>query len=228
MFNIPKNNWNLSTDDIKILKSIYNQVKNDNICPSKDNVLRFLSVDFSKVKVVIVGQNPYPQLCIENNKERPVATGRSFEVYTHKAWTDNIKQTSLRNILKAVYYNSTGNLVPLSIVKEKIITGEFIIKNPSDWFDSLEQQGVLWLNTSLTTKANNPGAHIALWEPFLDAILNKLENNGVTWFLWGNEAYNRVVRRIGATRVITAVHPRIAKFVEENPFQYVKDINWLG
>ena len=138
------------------------------------------------------------------------------------------KITSLRNILKAVYYNSTGNLVPLSIVKEKIITGEFIIKNPSDWFDSLEQQGVLWLNTSLTTKAKNPGAHIALWEPFLDAILNKLENNGVTWFLWGNEAYNRVVGRIGATHVITAVHPRLAKFVEENPFQYVKDINWLG
>ena len=48
------------------------------------------------------------------------------------------------------------------------------------------------------------------------------------WLLWGNKAQERIIPILKTDNVICTVHPRIASFVNENCFKYIKEINWLG
>ena len=67
-----------------------------NYTPCDSKVLRFATVDLTKVKVIIFGQDPYPQ------KGR--ATGRSFEVGDISDWNDTaLGNDALVNILKLIY-----------------------------------------------------------------------------------------------------------------------------
>ena len=63
--------------------------------PDPSNVLRFLSLDLFAVKVLILGQDPYPQ------KGR--ATGRAFEVGGLTSWMNPFENASLRNIVRSIY-----------------------------------------------------------------------------------------------------------------------------
>ena len=93
------------TNDIENeLENIEKQI-GDNYFPSKENILRFMQLDLNKVKYIIVGMEPYPSSYIENNQVIPEATGRSFEVSSVKSWNQKFKQSSLRNILKTIYFN---------------------------------------------------------------------------------------------------------------------------
>lgn len=134
------------------------------------------------VRVVILGQDPYPQ--------PGAATGRSFEVGTLSSWTQPFRQSSLRNILRAVYAAYEGELLAWSAVREKIARGEFRILPPDRLWDDLEAQGVLFLNAYLTVAPGKPGAHRALWEPFSHRLVRFIDENAPScaWFLWGSDA----------------------------------------
>ncbi|MEE3311888.1 MAG: hypothetical protein VZR30_04575, partial [Acutalibacteraceae bacterium] len=108
--------------------------------PAPENVLRFLRMD-APVKYCIVGMDPYPSF---NERDGiPIATGRSFEVSVlyGQGWDYKIKQASLRNMLKAIYYNETGTNPQLSVIRDEIIYGKFDILPPTDWFNAMEAQG---------------------------------------------------------------------------------------
>lgn len=179
------------------LESILSSVMCDkNVTPTDPAVaLRFLQVNLNKVRVVWLGQDVYPQ--------RGVATGRAFEVGTLINWYDPFRQASLRNIIRAIYkstYEITSyKEIPLySEIKKDIQTGAFPILKPKNWYDSLEEQGVLFLNTSFTCRVNEPNSHKQLWSQFSNAVLSYLgkHNPELIWFLWGREAqsYKEVIR----------------------------------
>ena len=58
-----------------ILDDVENQIgiaNSEELTPDRNRILRFFALDLFKTKVVILGQDPYPQ--------QGVATGRAFEV----------------------------------------------------------------------------------------------------------------------------------------------------
>ena len=90
----------LLTDNNEVLQRIYSKLDEDTqsgieITPPENLRLRFTNRDLSTVKVLILGQDPYPQ--------SGVATGRAFEVGTLHSWFDNFRNTSLKNIVRAIY-----------------------------------------------------------------------------------------------------------------------------
>ncbi|MGM9925850.1 MAG: uracil-DNA glycosylase [Bacillus sp. (in: firmicutes)] len=159
-----------------------------NYNPSEPQViLRFLSIDLHQVKVVWLGQDVYPM--------KGAATGRSFEVGGLTSWSSPFRQVSLKNIVRLLHKNYHGitdynDIQPFKAIKEEIQTGSFPIKPPHRWFDDLEEQGVLFLNTSFTCETGKPNSHKQIWAHFSEQVLSYLstENPNICWFLWGKEA----------------------------------------
>lgn len=215
-------------DVLEVLNGIEAAI-GDEYYPVRERVLRFAGNDLDRVKHVIVGMDPYPSWNTE--MKCPQATGRSFEVseLAGKGWDYKIKQSSLRNILKAVYFNETGDNIPLADVRAKIADGSFPIVDPAEWFDAMEAQGVLFLNSTLTVKPGEPGSHRLLWQPFRELLVPYMSGRGISWHLWGNDAQGEYGALLpNGERILTACHPRLAGFVEHNTFAAAADVNWLG
>lgn len=165
------------------LSSIWDRVQGDEITPSKEKALRFLSVNLNGVKVIPLGQDPYFQL--------NVATGRSFEVGTLRNWDDPRMNASLRNILKAIAAAYTGKVEPIARVRAAINEGRLKLPPVQEAWGYWEAQGVLWLNVSFTTRVGVARAHYDEWRGFGTRVLQHIRNvrgNEVLWYLWGNDA----------------------------------------
>ena len=136
---------------------------------------------FDKVKVVILGQDPY--------HEPGQAMGLCFSV------PDGIAvPPSLVNIIKEINADLGVN-IPLS-------SGDL-----SGW----AEQGVLLLNATLTVRAHQAGSHQRHgWELFTDAAIRELSSrrSGIVFLLWGSYAISKktFIDR-GKHLVLTAPHP---------------------
>ena len=118
----------------------------------------FNTTPFDKVKVVILGQDPY--------HGEHQAHGLSFSV--QKGITP---PPSLKNIYKELVTDMPG----------------FAIPNHGD-LTEWAKQGVLLLNASLTVRANTPGSHQKKgWEEFTDRVIKTLSDKkeGIVFILWG-------------------------------------------
>lgn len=222
--------WNefINNDEIVLLLTEIEKSIGDNYFPKKENVLRFLSLDLSKVKYILLGMDPYHSYYTKNNINIPIATGRSFEVSNYDDWTKKTKNKSLTNILKNIYgiYNKKASIKE---IRDAINNGTFDILKPNDWFDSMEKQGLLFLNTSFTVD-KIPGSHMSYWLPFTSKLINYINDNNssVVWILLGDDAINIGKKFIPDDRKITACHPAVEKFVDEDVFSKIEDINWKG
>jgi uracil-DNA glycosylase len=137
----------------------------DAIFPKKEDVFNAFNVcALSNVRVVILGQDPYPT--------RGHAHGLSFSVQ------EEVKPfpKSLKNIFKelerdlAIPIPENGNLLR--------------------WAN----QGVLLLNATLTVREGKPESHANKgWEKFTDFVLQKLmsERRNVVYLLWGSKAQSK-------------------------------------
>jgi uracil-DNA glycosylase len=157
----------------------------EKIYPRPDKIFNALKLTPpDKVKVVILGQDPYHGY--------GQAMGLSFSVPA------SIKNPpSLKNIFK-------------ELESELGHKSDAEIKHDGD-LTSWAEQGVLLLNSVLTVKAGKPGSHSGRgWEQFTDGIISELSNNysGIIFMLWGNYAKQKL-SLIDASRhtVLTAPHP---------------------
>lgn len=135
----------------------------------------------SRVRVVILGQDPY--------HGAGQAMGLSFSVPRGVAIPP-----SLRNI-----YKELERTIP-----------NFQIPKHGD-LTAWTNQGVLLLNASLTVEAGKAGSHAKLgWQTFTDAIIKTIsdQRDGVVFLLWGNFAKAKALL-IDPNRhhILTAVHP---------------------
>jgi uracil-DNA glycosylase len=141
----------------------------------------FNQTPFSKLKVVILGQDPYHGL--------GQAHGLSFSV------PNGIKPPpSLVNIFKEIQ-TDIGVAMPLQY------------GNLTRW----AEQGVLLLNAALTVRANEPFSHAKFgWADFTDAVIQKIsdEKSGIVFLLWGKFAQEKQIL-IDETKhfVLKAAHP---------------------
>ena len=141
----------------------------------------FNQTPFNKIRVVIIGQDPY------HNPGQ--AHGLSFSV------PNGIKPPpSLVNIYKEIQ-SDLGIPMPSSY------------GNLTDW----AQQGVLLLNAMLTVRANEPASHSKIgWMNFTDTVISKIsdEKKGIIFLLWGKFAQEKQLL-IDETKhfVLKAAHP---------------------
>jgi len=112
-------------------------------------------VPFEKVKVVIVGQDPYYQIA----DRETYATGLAFALNPKILKNVKLKALkggkSLRTILKAI----------------ALELGESLSDTPATDLESLAGDGVLLLNAALTTRQNQPNAHVKIWKSFTASVL---------------------------------------------------------
>jgi uracil DNA glycosylase len=119
----------------------------------------------------------------------------------------------------------TSNLSVYSLTFEK----EFKILPPKALFDNLEQQGVLFLNATLTVQKNKVDSHTKYWKEFMEELIKFIDSKqNIKWLLWGDKAQNRILPIIDKNNAVCAVHPRIASFVEQNCFKEITSIRWDG
>ncbi len=210
------------------LSRIAEQIGHD-FFPKAGHVLRFATVDPAALRCVIVGMDPYPSHTVAaDGTVIPEATGRSFEVASVSDWGAKYRQASLRNMLKAIYYMERGQVPTMEDLRAALADGSFPVLPPHAWWDSLEKQGVLFLNASLTVLPGKPGSHTAYWDDFVTDLMVFLAESApdAIWLLWGNVAQGRVPAEV--TNKICSTHPRLPEFVRECPFARVPDIRWMG
>lgn len=221
------------TEDVRNqLDTIMNQIGED-FTPKKEWILRFMNEDLNEKKVIWVGQDPYFQ--------PGVANGRSFQPNDLEDWSQPFRQVSLKNIIRLIHVSyqeeqSYSNIKGYKEIVKEIRDGQFLIKQPKEWFDSLEQQGVLFLNTSLTCQVGNPNSHKKIWDSFSKQLIQfiSVKRPDMVWFLWGREsiALNEYIKN--GVRYESR-HPMMCSpkyeddFLKSDCFLKTKElIDWLG
>lgn len=141
----------------------------------------FDSVAPSRVRCVVLGQDPYPSI--------DIATGRAFEVGNVAEWRelDKMFTKSIRAWVQMVAEARTGNaryggaFANWPHTLQAIESGALPFETPETLSDRWCEQGVLLLNTSFTLSRFQVGidphqshGHLVLWKPLIDAVLNHL------------------------------------------------------
>lgn len=190
---------------------------------------RFATQNLDNVKVIILGMDPYPQV--------GTPTGRAFEVSDYLSWLTPTSNASLNNILKLLYRTYCGEYVGVGRVREGIVSGEFPILSPPAWFDSLEAQGVLFLNTFPTVKVGDPMSHAGVWQWYSSALTQYISsrNRGISWFMFGRQAQGVSEHIAHCDRIFKCDHPsrininKPSSFINSTCFHETRSIiQWLG
>ena len=210
-----------------------NMLKDFILLPEEKNILIFLTKDLEKVRKIWQGMDPYPETYMENGKELPVANGRAFWPANAKSWQDPIKQASLRNILRNYYNENYGHeedwrkIKKFSEIRKEIREGKVQIKEPQEWFQDLENSGVLFLNTSFSLIKYESGKHksnITLWENFTKRLIKYILEKApeAKWCIWGTEA-KKATEMVPENKKQISAHPSRC-MTDKNNFLKNKDL----
>ncbi|KEF51104.1 uracil-DNA glycosylase [Exophiala aquamarina CBS 119918] len=170
---------------LELKRFLAKEVKTQTIYPPMADVYSWSRhCPLNKVRVVILGQDPY-------HGPRQ-AHGLCFSVLPPEP-----APPSLGNIYKAIANDYPSFKPPPK--KGGLLT---------PWAD----QGVLLLNTCLTVRARNAGSHQNQgWERFTQKVIDtvvKVRTNGVVFLAWGSPAQKRCDRITGPRHlVLKSVHP---------------------
>lgn len=175
-----------SSDFDKILETLHNErIDGKRFTPPLKYLFRaFEECHLNNLKVVFIGQDPYPQL--------GVADGIAFSCsLTGKP------QPSLRHIFTEV--NKT-------VYKE--------IKEYEPDLKRWSNQGVLMLNSALTCQIDKIGSHIDIWKPFIAYVIDMLSltNSGIIFVLLGKQAHELESLISDNHYVLKVSHPASAAY----------------
>ena len=151
-------------ETMKIMGWLKN-INQSTLCPNiKDVFKAFKLCPYNKCRVVFLSQDPYPQ--------RGVAQGVLF---------GNSSDTPENKLSPS-----------LQIIKESVINFEIphnlITFDPT--LESWAKQGILMINSALTTEVGKTGVHMIMWRPFMASFLRKMStiNTGIIYVLFGSQA----------------------------------------
>jgi uracil-DNA glycosylase len=157
--------------------STFNKVSLGEYIPSVERIFAPLSTPLDEVKVVIVGQDPYPN--VDN------ADGYAFSVRPEVTPLP----ASLVNIFKELE-SDLGTPMPNN-------------GNLERW----SQQGVLLINRTLTTIPGESHAHQRSgWMAITEVIIREVATRGAVGILWGGNA-QQMSEYFDSDRVIKSAHP---------------------
>ena len=162
---------------LDLLDQIDQQLKEVSFLPQRQDVMKCLTFNPSEAKVLILGQDPYPNA--------DDAMGLAFST----ARSDGSLPASLKNIYRELVddldipHPSSGDLSP--------------------WC----KQGVVLLNRTLTCTEGESNSHKDIgWRVFTDQVVSILAKQGVVAILWGANA-QEVEHHFHKSDCISSVHP---------------------
>ena len=167
----------------------------ERILPDRARVFRALEIDPDKVRVLLVGQDPYP-----NAQD---ACGLAFSVTPRSSGLPGSLLNIQKEILTDIGATTTSD-------------GDL-----SRW----SRQGVMLLNRVLTVSAGESASHANLgWEAITLEIAKICAANGAIALLWGNNA-RQLEEFFEPSHRITGVHPSPLSahrgFLGSRPFSQV-------
>ena len=200
----------LATKSVQI-DALLAAISEQEFLPQRDEIFRAFSQPISEIKVIILGQDPYPT--------PGMAEGLAFSVPA----TQTKLPPSLKNIFREY---STDLQLPMPS------SGHL-----GRWVES----GVLLLNRILTVRPHAPLSHKGIgWEDVTDVILTHFSQNAVPIIAWGALAQSAAIANgFGNESIFAAPHPSPLSahrgFFGSKPFssvnKYLKEtgretINW--
>lgn len=167
----------LLASSLSFLDKIEGDLEGTDFLPKKRDVLKSLTFDPTLSKVLILGQDPYPNAVD--------AMGVAFST----ARSDGKLPASLRNIYRELS-DDVGVSLPVS--------GDL-----THW----SKQGVVLLNRTLTCLEGVSNSHRDIgWREFTDQVVANLAKMGVVAILWGKNA-QEVEHYFPQDVRITSAHP---------------------
>ena len=140
-------------------------VNKNTLCPNiKDVFKAFKLCPYDKCRVIFIAQDPYYQ--------KDIAQGILF------GNSSNTPEDKLSSSLQ--------------VIKESVINFEIphnlITFDPT--LESWAKQGILMINSALTTEVGKTGVHMMMWRPFMASFLRKMStiNTGIIYVLFGSQA----------------------------------------
>jgi len=188
-----------SKDFISIGRKIAKEREINKIIPPKNSDLFlkvFRVVPYNKVKVVILGQDPYH------------GDGQ-FDGIAFSNSTLDSPQPSLANILEEVE-NDIYDGLNLDRINNY---------NLYDW----ARQGVLLTNAAHTVIAGNPGSHMHYWKNFTNHVVRSLiKKDNIVWLLWGRfaQGYKPLIIENKTHHIIETSHPSPLGVLKKAPISF--------
>lgn len=172
--------------------------KDGKICPEPQNFFKALKLtSLTKVKVVILGQDPY--------HSPGLAQGLAFSVPSNIPTNSREFPSSLRNISKALTLEGFGAL-------------------PNGDLHAWAEQGVLLLNTALSVKLGEAASHANLgWKSLIDKLISALaqQKPHLVWMLWGGHAQSKLplIEAAPEQLILQSSHPSgLGVYKTDRPF----------
>ena len=173
-----------SEDFSRLTLELWKERRTHTVYPEQGSELllkAFRTTPLSKVKVVILGQDPYHD--------------GSFDGFAFSNFEKLRPSPSLANILKEV--------------ESDVYDGFKLVQDLS--LERWAEQGVLLINTAHTVRAGEPASHLLMWSEFTRNVVHHLLNrySPTVWMLWGAKAKKHLSnKKIGSKHlVLTAPHP---------------------
>lgn len=164
--------WMKDIIESKEVWDIYQFLKSESrdgivITPESKNIFKSFETDLDKLLVIIMGQDPYPQIV----DGVYVANGRAFCC----ANTGRLQKS-----LGILYQG----------IEEDCYNGLKLDYTMTPDLSYLESQGVMLTNASLTCPVGKPGEYEELWEPFWKLVFERIFSNypGLVFIFMGNKA----------------------------------------
>ena len=168
---------------LELADNIFREATKQFLTPKKDDIFNaFKLTEFKDIKVLILGQDPYP------NPEH--AHGLAFSSNAEKC------PASLKNVFKVINKNFKSQFVFKSWnLTSWAKQGVFLLNTSLTFYDEKSQN-----------------KNLKLWKPFIDLILDKLSKRKcpLVVMLWGNKAQERgfdVFSNKDNILVLTSTHP---------------------
>ncbi|NDG09691.1 MAG: uracil-DNA glycosylase [Actinobacteria bacterium] len=170
----------------------------ERILPDKKWVFRALEIDPEDVKVLVIGQDPYPNV--------QDACGLAFSVQPRKSGLPGSLMNIQKEILTDIGFTNTAD-------------GDL-----TRW----SNQGVMLLNRVLTVTAGASGSHAKWgWEPVTETIARVCGESGAIGLLWGNSA-RELASLFPPERLVEGIHPSPLSahrgFLGSKPFSKVNSL----
>ena len=173
-----------SGDFSNLTLELFKERRKYTVYPEKGSDLlfkAFRTTPLSKVKVIVLGQDPYHD--------------GSYDGFAFSNVEKLRLSPSLVNIFKEV--------------ESDVYDGFKLVQDPEliRW----AEQGVLLINTAHTVRAGEAGSHLMMWDIFTRRVINSLsrKRNPVVWILWGRKAQRHLegIELPKSHLKLTAAHP---------------------
>lgn len=187
--NIHESWWKLFEklfDDPRML-DIQKELNKNQFVPNKSDIFKAFSIDKNKVKVIILGQDPYP----DPKHPMGIAFGTKSDIIPY----------SLNAIYDCMSF-CYGDITVGTDSKQDHTLGY------------LQDQGILLLNSSLTTKRHHPGLHGFLWRYFIKAVIEDTDFKVFVRLGQKAQSFNKE-----GVVIIDEVHPASQKYSNNDKFK---------